>query len=119
MAVVWVILGVGLLLVELRHLAFYALFAAVGAFGASVVALVAPSAVPLQAGVAVVLGASVGFETGDLEAVDVMADGAEQEIGDGVRHHAGGERHRGEGPEGHVEASGRHQAVNAGSLWKP
>ncbi len=58
MAVVWLVLGVVLLLVELRHLAFYALFVSIGSFGAAVVALVAPSAVPLQVGVAVVLAAA-------------------------------------------------------------
>jgi membrane protein implicated in regulation of membrane protease activity len=55
MSVVWLLIGVVLLLVELRHLAFYALFVAIGCFGAALVALVAPSAVPLQAAVAVVL----------------------------------------------------------------
>jgi membrane protein implicated in regulation of membrane protease activity len=55
MAIVWLLVGVGLLLVELRHLAFYALFAAVGCFGAAVVALAAPSAIGLQGGVAVAL----------------------------------------------------------------
>jgi membrane protein implicated in regulation of membrane protease activity len=55
MAVVWLVLGVGLLLVELRHLAFYALFLAVGCLGAAVVALAAPSAIPVQTGVAAAL----------------------------------------------------------------
>jgi membrane protein implicated in regulation of membrane protease activity len=53
MAIVWVVLGVVLLLVELRHLAFYALFAAVGSLAAAAVAVAAPSAVPLQLLVAV------------------------------------------------------------------
>src|SRR5207245_891502 len=46
-------LGVVLLLFELHHLAFYALFGAVGSLAAAVVALFVPSAVGLQAGVAV------------------------------------------------------------------
>jgi membrane protein implicated in regulation of membrane protease activity len=58
MAVFWLVLGVILLLVELRHMAFYALFAAVASFAAAVVALVAPSAVPLQLVVAVVAAAA-------------------------------------------------------------
>ena len=48
MLVGWLVLGVVLLLVELRHLAFYALFVAIGAFGAAGVALAVPTAVPLQ-----------------------------------------------------------------------
>jgi membrane protein implicated in regulation of membrane protease activity len=55
MAIVWLLVGVGLLLVELRHLAFYALFASVGCFGGAVVALAAPSAIGLQGGVAIAL----------------------------------------------------------------
>jgi membrane protein implicated in regulation of membrane protease activity len=51
--VVWLVIGVLLLLLEMHHLAFYALFGAVGSFGAAIVALVAPSAVPTQVGVAV------------------------------------------------------------------
>lgn len=57
-AVVWFVLCVVLLLVELRHLAFYALFVAVGSLGAAVVALIAPSAIPLQVGVAVGIAAA-------------------------------------------------------------
>lgn len=55
MALFWLVLGVVLLLVELRHLAFYALFVAIGSFAASVAALIAPSVVPLQVGIAVVV----------------------------------------------------------------
>jgi membrane protein implicated in regulation of membrane protease activity len=55
MAVVWLVLGVVLLLVEMRHLAFYALFAAIGSLAASAVALAVPSAIPLQLVVAVVV----------------------------------------------------------------
>ena len=58
MAIIWLVLGVVLLLVELRHLAFYALFAAVGSLVAAGVALIAPSTVPLQVGVAVVVAAA-------------------------------------------------------------
>ena len=55
MAVVWLVLGVVLLVAELRHFAFYALFGAIGAFAAALVAAVLPDQVVLQllAGVAV------------------------------------------------------------------
>jgi len=52
---VWLVLGGALLVVEVRHLAFYALFGALGCFGAAITAAVAPSAVPAQIAVAVVL----------------------------------------------------------------
>jgi membrane protein implicated in regulation of membrane protease activity len=59
-AIAWVVVGVILLLVELRHLAFYALFAGAGCLAAAVVALIAPGAWPVQAVVAVVVaGAGV------------------------------------------------------------
>jgi len=53
MVVAWFVAGVALVLFELHHLAFYALFGALGAFAAGVLALVAPHAVGLQAAVAV------------------------------------------------------------------
>jgi membrane protein implicated in regulation of membrane protease activity len=53
----WLVFGIVLLLVELHHLAFYALFVAVGAFAAAAVAVVAPGA-PLAQG-AVAVGVSV------------------------------------------------------------
>jgi membrane protein implicated in regulation of membrane protease activity len=49
----WVVLVVALLLFELHHLAFYSLFFAIGAFAAGIVAVVAPTAIGLQALVAV------------------------------------------------------------------
>lgn len=58
MAVVWLVLGVVLLLVELRHLAFYALFGAVGSLAAAGVALAFPGAVPIQLVVAIVVAAA-------------------------------------------------------------
>ena len=59
-AIVWLVVGVVLFLVELRHLAFYVLFGAIGCFAAAIVAAVAPSAVPLQVALAVVVaGAGV------------------------------------------------------------
>jgi membrane protein implicated in regulation of membrane protease activity len=59
-AVIWLVLGVVLFLIELRHLAFYVLFGAIGCFAAAVVAAIAPSAIPVQAAVAVVVaGAGV------------------------------------------------------------
>jgi len=48
----WLVLGVILLAVELRHLAFFALFAAVGCFAAALTALFLPGAIPLQVVVA-------------------------------------------------------------------
>lgn len=59
MVLVWFLLGVGLLLVELHHLAFFALFVAVGAFAAALVAALAPDAFIVQgivAGVVAVIG---------------------------------------------------------------
>ncbi|MEO5680487.1 MAG: NfeD family protein [Acidimicrobiales bacterium] len=53
MIVVWLVFGTALLLFELHHLAFYALFGTVGSLAAAAVALVAPSAIGLQAAVAV------------------------------------------------------------------
>lgn len=52
MVLVWLVLVVALVLFELHHLAFYALFVAIGAFAAGLVALVAPDAYVLQALVA-------------------------------------------------------------------
>ena len=56
LVVVWLVLGVVLLLFELHHLAFYALFGAIGSLAAALVAVFAPSAVAVQAGVAVGVG---------------------------------------------------------------
>lgn len=53
MVVAWLVLAAVLLLFELHHLAFYALFGTVGALAAAGVALVAPSAIGAQAAVAV------------------------------------------------------------------
>jgi len=50
--IAWLILGALLLLFEMHHLAFFAMFGAVGSFAAAVVAAIAPEAIPLQAGVA-------------------------------------------------------------------
>jgi membrane protein implicated in regulation of membrane protease activity len=54
----WVIVGVVLLLVEMHNLAFFAVFAAIGAFAAAGVAAVAPDAIAAQAVVASALGLS-------------------------------------------------------------
>lgn len=53
MFLAWLAIGALLLLFELHHLAFYALFGAIGSFAAGAVALLAPSAIAAQAGVAV------------------------------------------------------------------
>ena len=48
MTIVWIAVGVVLIAVELHHMAFYALFAALGCFAAAVVSVVAPGAVAAQ-----------------------------------------------------------------------
>ena len=53
MLLVWLVLGIALLLFELHHLAFYALFVAIGAFAAGLVAALAADAYLVQGGVAV------------------------------------------------------------------
>ncbi|HEX8802855.1 MAG TPA: NfeD family protein, partial [Acidimicrobiales bacterium] len=53
---VWLVVGLVLVLVELHHLALYALFGALGCFVAAGVAVVAPDAVALQ----VAAGAAAG-----------------------------------------------------------
>jgi membrane protein implicated in regulation of membrane protease activity len=55
MVIAWVALGVGLLLFEMHHMAFYALFGAIGALAAALVAVFLPDAIVLQGLVAVVL----------------------------------------------------------------
>ena len=55
MALVWVVVAVGLLLFELHHLAFYSLFAAVGAAAAAIVAGLAPHAYVAQGATAIVV----------------------------------------------------------------
>jgi len=55
MVIAWVALGVGLVLFEMHHMAFYALFGAIGALAAAVVAAFLPDAILLQGTVAVVL----------------------------------------------------------------
>ena len=57
MTIVWIAVGVVLIAVELHHLAFYALFAALGCFAAAAVASVAPGAVAVQVVTAVVVAA--------------------------------------------------------------
>jgi membrane protein implicated in regulation of membrane protease activity len=55
MVIAWLVLGVGLLLFELHHMAFYALFAAIGALAAAVVAGFVPDALAVQAIVAIIV----------------------------------------------------------------
>jgi membrane protein implicated in regulation of membrane protease activity len=54
---IWVLIGVVLLAVEMHHLAFFAMFGAVGALAAAVTAAFAPTAIPLQILVAVIVAA--------------------------------------------------------------
>jgi membrane protein implicated in regulation of membrane protease activity len=56
--IVWIAIGVVLIAVELHHLAFYALFAAVGCFAGAAVASVAPDALAAQVVTAVVVAAA-------------------------------------------------------------
>jgi membrane protein implicated in regulation of membrane protease activity len=51
MVLAWLIIGALLLLFEMHHVAFFAMFGAIGSFAAAVVAALAPEAVPLQVGV--------------------------------------------------------------------
>ncbi len=60
MAVVWIAVAVALIGFELHHLAFFAMFGAVGAVAAALVAVFEPSAYGLQTGVGVVV-AGVGL----------------------------------------------------------
>jgi membrane protein implicated in regulation of membrane protease activity len=60
LALAWIVAGVVLLALELHHLAFYVLFAAVGCFAGALVAVVAPDAIPVQV-LAAVLVALVGI----------------------------------------------------------
>ena len=62
MVIAWVVLGAALLWFELHHMAFYALFGAVGCAAAAIVAALAPSAVPAQVLCAVVV-ATLGIIT--------------------------------------------------------
>ncbi len=55
MVIAWVVLGVGLLFFELHHMAFYALFGAIGAAAAAAVAVFLPDAIALQMIVAIIL----------------------------------------------------------------
>lgn len=57
MTIVWIAIGVVLIAVELHHLAFYALFAALGCFAGAAVASVAPDAVAVQVVTAVLVAA--------------------------------------------------------------
>jgi membrane protein implicated in regulation of membrane protease activity len=58
LTIVWIAAGVVLIAVELHHMAFYALFAALGCFAAAVVALATPDAVALQVATAVAVAAA-------------------------------------------------------------
>jgi len=60
LAIAWIAVGVVLLAVELHHLAFYTVFAAVGCFAGAVVAVAAPGAIAVQV-IAAVLVAAAGI----------------------------------------------------------
>jgi membrane protein implicated in regulation of membrane protease activity len=56
-AIIWLVLGVVLLAIEMRHLAFYALFGAAGCLAAAVTAVFVPDAIPVQIAVFVAVAA--------------------------------------------------------------
>jgi membrane protein implicated in regulation of membrane protease activity len=58
LTIVWIAVGVVLIAVELHHLAFYALFAALGCFAGAAVAAVAPDALAAQVVTAIVVAAA-------------------------------------------------------------
>jgi membrane protein implicated in regulation of membrane protease activity len=58
LTIVWIAVGVVLIAVELHHMAFYALFAALGCFAAAAVSSVAPGAVGAQVATAVFVAAA-------------------------------------------------------------
>jgi membrane protein implicated in regulation of membrane protease activity len=55
MVIVWIVLTVSFVLIEMHHLAFFAMFVAVGSAAAAAVALAAPGAVGMQVVVALVV----------------------------------------------------------------
>ncbi len=57
MAIAWIVVGVLLIAVELHHLAFYALFVAIGSLAAAAVAVAAPDALAVQVLTAVAVSA--------------------------------------------------------------
>ncbi len=58
MTIAWIAVGVVLIAVELHHLAFYALFAALGCFAGAAVASIAPGALAVQVATAVIVAAA-------------------------------------------------------------
>jgi membrane protein implicated in regulation of membrane protease activity len=58
LTIAWIAVGVVLIAVELHHMAFYALFAALGSFAAAAVASVLPGAVAVQVATAVIVAAA-------------------------------------------------------------
>jgi membrane protein implicated in regulation of membrane protease activity len=58
LTIVWIAVGVVLIAVELHHMAFYALFAALGCFAAAALSSVAPGAVAGQVATAVLVAAA-------------------------------------------------------------
>jgi membrane protein implicated in regulation of membrane protease activity len=55
MIFVWVVIAVALLFFEMHHLAFFALFGAIGAIAGAIVASLAPDAVGIQVAVAIIV----------------------------------------------------------------
>ena len=54
MVIVWIVLAIGLVAFEIHHLAFYAMFGAIGAAAGAIMAAASPEAVGAQLGVALV-----------------------------------------------------------------
>lgn len=69
MTLAWIAVGVVLIAVELHHLAFYALFAALGCFAGAAVAAIFPDAIAAQVATAVaVAGLGILFVRGRMSA---------------------------------------------------
>jgi membrane protein implicated in regulation of membrane protease activity len=81
--VVWLAIALVLFLFELHHLAFYALFGAVGCLAGALVALIGPGAVALQIAVAVVV-AGVGVVVARPQVSKAFASRHEGHVARGV-----------------------------------
>jgi membrane protein implicated in regulation of membrane protease activity len=58
LTIAWIAVGVVLIAVELHHMAFYALFAALGCFAAAAVSAVAPGAIAAQVAIGIIVAAA-------------------------------------------------------------
>lgn len=119
MALFWLLLGAVLLVAELRHFAFYALFGAVGAFAAAVVAVVWPDLVVLQLAAGVVVG-GLGIWMVRPYVSSAFHRGGDGQLGRGVHGSLLGEQVTtldavGPGRTGHVRLAGETWLAMSGS----